>query len=164
MIVFFLEIFVPSWWHLLAFRGHSFAVFSWGWHSLCFQDHFALWNTLLQNGLVHFASQFTLLHSTLYSLKHFTPQHTLLPRIIFSSAHFASWNTFLPRILCFLCSSLLRQYNLGTPTPWLMRIHFPQISLTRLFKTFPLLTLHILWNRNSFTHACFFIFLWTDST
>ena len=85
--------------------------------TLYFPDYFAPWNTLLQIGLVHFASQLTLLLNTLYSLTHSTPahftsQHTLLPRIIFSSAHFASWNTLLPRTLCFLCSreqSMLRK-------------------------------------------------------
>ena len=75
-----------------------------GWHTLCFPVHSAPWNTLLQSGLVHFASQHTLLPDTLYSLAHFTPQHTLLPGILFYSAQFASWNTLLPRTLCFLCS------------------------------------------------------------
>ena len=83
--------------------------------TLYFPDHFAPWNTLLQIGLVHFASQLTLLLNTLYSLTHYSsarPQHTLLPGILFSSAHFASWNTLVLRILCFLCSrehSMLRR-------------------------------------------------------
>ena len=88
-----------------------------GRSSLCFPYHFAPWNTLLQSGLVHFASQLTLLLNTLYSSEHFTPQHTLLPGILFSSAHFASWNTLLSRSLCFLCSreqSMLRRtFNKG---------------------------------------------------
>ena len=42
-----------------------------------------------------------------------------------------------------------------TPTPWLAQIHFTQISLSWLFKRVPFLTLHILWNRNSFTNTDF---------
>ena len=105
-----------------------------GWHTFCLPDNFAPWNTLIQGGLVHFASQLTLLLNTLYSLTHFnpqhilllstlcsqkyfSPQHTLLQEIIFSSEHYAPWNTLLPRTLCFLCSreqSMLRRtFNKG---------------------------------------------------
>ena len=52
--------------------------------------------TLLQSGLVHVASQLTLLLNTLYSLTHFTL------RTLCSQEHFASWNTLLPETLCFL--------------------------------------------------------------
>jgi hypothetical protein len=40
--------------------------------------------------------------------------------------------------------------NSYTPTPWLMRILFTPISITQLFKTFPLLIWHVLWNLHSF--------------
>ena len=66
------------------------------WHTLCFPDHFAPWNTLLQSGLVLFESQLTLLLNTLYSLKHFTPHD------VYSSPHFSPRNTFLFSTFCFM--------------------------------------------------------------
>ena len=73
-----------------------------GWHTLCFPDHFAPWNTLLQSGLVHFASQLTLLLNTLYSLTHFTPQHILLLSTLCSQEYFSPQHTLLHGTLCFL--------------------------------------------------------------
>ena len=73
------------------------------------QNTLLLENTLLQSGLVHFASQLIFLlnictypDNTLYSSAHFSPEHTLLLSSLYSSSHFASWNTLLPGTLYFL--------------------------------------------------------------
>ena len=72
------------------------------WHKVCFPDNFAPWNTLLQSGLVHFASQLTLLLNTLYSLTQFTPQHILLLNTHCSLEYFSPQHTLLHGTLCFL--------------------------------------------------------------
>ena len=73
-----------------------------GWGTLCFPDHFPPWNTLFQSGLVHFASQLTLLLNTIYSLTHFTPQHILLLNTHCSLEYFSPQHTLLHGTLCFL--------------------------------------------------------------
>ena len=85
--------------------GANFNKLSWkNGHTLCFPDRFAPWNTLLQSGLVNFASQLIFLLNTLYSLTHFTPQHLLLYSTLCSQECFSPQHTLLPRTLCFLCS------------------------------------------------------------
>ena len=56
-------------------------------------------------------------------------------------------------------SHLMQVALWNTPTPWLTRICFSQISLTRLFKWFTFLAKHALWNKYSFTNTYFTLFL-----
>ena len=63
----------------------------------------------------------------------------------FKSDHLASHSLFwilkLPNIVMnFHPSWLFIQHTWCTPSPWLTRIRFTRISLTRIFKTFPFLT------------------------
>ena len=78
----------------------AWTVFRWGWNTFCFPDHLVPWNTLLQSGLLHFASQLTFLLNTLSSA-HFSPYSTLC-----SQEHFFPQHTLLHETLCFLESKV----------------------------------------------------------